>query len=487
MAKKKDKQKNFDKNMLTVAMDSVNIAYNHFETHSYDELLAQTGKSRQELLNIVLADDEVISCREDIASSILAKKWRIWGKDVDEDFINQLYILVRKLASDFVNLAILARFNGYAVAEYIFKQNDDGRLMLDKVLSKDGELDKYTPKRDGSLTFQSLGEDITLNQDVKFLLLTNNAVPARPMGEMIVIRAYPAVNLRKRGWAYAGQFIARYAQPYVVGKQGGYADTTQFTNVLYGFLNGGAAGISADDDISIHQLQGNGEAFEKLENIANARIQKLLLGRVKNSELSVGSRSAQETDDKVHQSRLVGYLDIMTKAIQHAIDAILVVNQYYGIAVHAPQGIWFEYEEQTKVDKERAERDKLYCETGQVRLTKDYLVNIVGFEEQHIEMVEHSVNQPSMPLSLKLSQSHDEHHHSHHHNHDDEDDEYQPDDKIMQAKLQAIFDDLNNSQNYAEFEQKLAKLQLPDSGLTDDLALQMTKQFVKGLSGVSND
>ncbi|MFB2539135.1 DUF935 family protein [Acinetobacter sp. c3-l95] len=493
MAKKKIKQKEFDKNQLTVAIDSLSSAFNNFDGFSTDELLAQTGKSRQELLNAVMADDEVLSCREDIMSSILAKKWRIWGKDVDEDIINQLYILVRKLASDFVGLAVLARFNGYAVAEYVFKQELNGSLSLDKVLSKDGELEQYTPKRDGSLLFKSQNGDVVMNQDVKFLLMTSNAVPARPFGEMMIIRVFPAVNLRKRGWAYAGQFIARYAQPYIVGKQGGFADINAFTNTLYGFANGGAAGINQDDSIDVHQLSGNGDAFEKIESMANARIQKLLLGRVKNSELSVGSRSAQETDDKVHQSRLVGYLDIMAKAIQHAIDAILTVNEYYGMPIHAPQGIWFEYEEQTKVDVERANRDKLYCDTGQVKLTKDYLVNIVGFEEQHIEIVDTPSNaQPNTqqdtaqnaPLSVQLSDDEqdnpsDNHDHVH-------DDEYQPDSKITSEKLDKILAVLDSSQDYTELEKRLAELALPDGGLIDELAKENIKQYVKGLAGVQN-
>lgn len=462
MAKKKLK---LDKKLLTIAMDTIHHTFSHFDND--DELLAQTGKTRQELLSAVMADDEVMSCREDIFSALLAKPWRIWGKDVDENIINELYKWLRRYILEFAELAILARFNGYAVAEYTY--HEDSLILINNVLSKDGELDDYTPKRDGTLYYKS----DECNQDVKYLLLRSKAVPARPLGEMLVIRAYPTVLLRKRGWAYASQFIARYAQPYVVGKQSNQSDINQFTNILYGLLNGGAAGINQDDTISIHQLSGNGEAFERLEQLANARIQKLLLGRVKNSEMSVGSRSAQETDDKVRENRMRSYLDLMAQAIQHAINAMLTVNDYYGTPIHAPQGIWFEYEEQTKVDKDRAERDKLYCDTGQVRLTKDYLVNIVGYEEQHIEMVE--TVQPSMPLSLQLSHNvqHDEHSH----------DDYQPDDKIMQAKLQAIMNDLENSQSYAEFEKKLAKLNLPDSGLTEDLALQMTKQFVKGLAG----
>lgn len=473
MAKKKEKQK-FDKKLLSIAMDTLHHTFSHFDNGNYDELLAQTGKTRQELLGAVMADDEVISCREDIFSALLAKPWRIWGKDVDENIINELYKWLRLFIHEFAELAILARFNGYAVAEYTY--DEDGLILINNVLSKDGELDDYTPKRDGKLYYKL--DDNECNQEVKYLLLRSKAVPARPAGEMLVIRAYPAVLLRKRGWAYASQFIARYAQPYVVGQQGGYADINQFTNTLYGLLNGGAAGINQDDNISIHQLSGNGEAFERLEQLANARIQKLLLGRVKNSEMSVGSRSAQETDDKVREHRMRSYLDLMAQAIQHAINAMLTVNEYYGTPIHAPQGIWFEYEEQTKVDIDRAERDKLYCDTGQMKLTKEYLVNIVGYEDQHIEIVETPTVQPSIPLSLQLSQQHDDHNH---------DDDYEPKPNISKTKVDAILSILNDCDNYAEFEKRLENLSLPDGGMVKDLGDKMTEQFVKGLAGASND
>ncbi len=476
MNENQKKSNKIDKKLLNISIDSLNDMMSDIDNSSDAELIAQTGKSRQELYNAVLADDEVIACREDIVSTLTAKTWRIWGKDVDENIINALYKWVRKYLKEFAELAVLARFNGYAVAEYVYHDsvNEQGLYFIKSVLSKDGELDKYSPKRDGRLVYSASGADEVLNQDVKFFMLRSNAVPARPSGEMLVIRAYPAVLLRKRGWAYFGQFIARYAQPYVVGKQSSNYNINDFTNTLYTFLNGGAVGMTQDDNISIHQLSGNGEAFERLEQLANARIQKLLLGRVKNSEMSVGSRSAQETDDKVRENRMECYLALMAQSIQHAIEAMLMVNQYYGTPIHAPQGIWFEYVEQTKVDKDRAERDKLYCDTGQVKLTKDYLVNIVGFEKHHIEMVETSAVQPSMPLSLQLSQSHDH------------GDDYQPNVKIGQTKLDAILNVLNSCESYADFEQKLADLKLPDGGLVQDLSAEMLKQYINGLAGVQN-
>ncbi|MGP4848685.1 phage portal protein family protein, partial [Marinobacter sp. 1Y8] len=262
-------------------------------------------------------------------------------------------------------------------------------------------------------------DNIEINQTIKYLVLTSKAVPARPAGELMIVRAYPAVALRRREWAYAGQFIARYSQPYVVGMQGsdsGFGTTLgDFTSKIFSFINGGAAGIGKDDKIEMHQLSGDGSAFELFERLANRRIQKLLLGRVKTSELTAGSRSAQETDDEARQDRVMSYLGLMTRGIQHAIDAIIAVNQAWGVPINAPQGIWFEYPVVKKFNKDEAEIDAKYVSTGQVRLTKQRLLN-VGYEESEFEIIDSTAPAPTpvpstqqildqLSLQYKLSQN----------------------------------------------------------------------------------
>lgn len=404
--------KNLSKTVLTTAMDAaLNGAGSALDTISHssvDEMISQTGKTRQEIINLCLADDEVDACREDIESAIIAKAWRIYD-DVSGDgeryndptsgvppaVINRFYKAIRPLIKDFASLAVLAKFNGYAIAEYVYKQEMDGFWVIDKVLSKDGQLDSYQLKKDGSVLFNQNGKELTANTDIKLLVLTSRAVPARPTGEMLLLKAYPMVALRRRGLAYAGQFIARYAQPYVVGRQGNMGgvglNMADFTQRLFGFINGGATGIGADDEINIHQLQGNGDAFEIIERLCNRRIQKLLLGRVKVSEMTSGSRAASETDDKARMDRIRAYLDLMTHAIQHAIDAMLSVNNAYGNPIDAPEGLWFEYIEEMSVDVGRAERDKIYADTGQIAFTKDYMIDMVGLEAHHFRVLDDSV------------------------------------------------------------------------------------------------
>ncbi|MDO4434867.1 MAG: hypothetical protein Q4B71_00430 [Cardiobacteriaceae bacterium] len=351
---------------------------------SLDDLIAETGKSALEILSFCLSDDEVESCREDLFAAMMARPFRIWGEGVDEVTINRLYRIMQSALPVFIDLAIVSKLYGYAVAEYVYRQDADGFLSLKQVHSKDGLLDRYQPKADG-LWYQGDNGEELLDQQLKFLLLTHKATPSRPKGEISIIRLYPAVQLRKRVMAYAGQFVRRYAQPYVVGKQAGFAPLTDFVKQLFGFSNGGAAAIGKDDEITLHQLQGDGEAFAKLERIANARIQKLLLGRVKTSDLQNASRAAQTVEEATRNERIGGYLLMLSNAMQHAIDAMLRVNQLYGKPIHAPQGVWFEFQTPAAVDIARAERDAIYLQNG-VTLTREYYQNMVGLEESHFEI-----------------------------------------------------------------------------------------------------
>jgi hypothetical protein len=480
----KTKKQKVDQKTLLIAVDS---ALEGADAVSADQLLTETGKSRQELLDAVMADDEVLSCRADIEGAINAAAWRIWGDDVDEDLINRLYRMFRRLYNDIASVAVLAMFNGYCVGEYVYKKEPDGFLSIDRLLSKDGELDNYTPMRDGSVMLKTEDESVAINQDIKYLVLTSKAVPARPAGEMMIVRAYPAVALRKREWAYAGQFIARYSQPYVVGKQGsdsGFGTTLgEFTSKLFSFIGGGAAGIGKDDSIELHQLTGNGEAFELFERLANRRIQKLLLGRVKTSELTSGSRSAQEADDVARQDRVMSYLGLMTKGIQHAIDAIITVNQAWGLPITAPQGIWFEYPKVKAFNIEEADRDIKYTSTGQIRLTKQRLLN-VGYEESEFEMVESAVPAPIAQLSqqvkalqLQLSNGLPDNI-----TEPTTDDDIDHDRAIMQPKVEALLSVLDGCESYSEFERRLSEMTLPDGGLIDDLMSQCVGSYIEGLA-----
>ena len=419
-----------------------------------DKMLSRLGISRQQALEAVLADDEIESCREDLRAAMLSQNWRIYGDGLNEDDHDRLWRTVRHWLPVLAEVVLIAKLNGYGVAHYEYSDKDEnGFVDIKKIHNRQGSLDKFKPKTNGELHW----DDKPLNTQVQFLFLVNRPIDTQPAGEMSAARLYPAVCIRKQGFVYAAQFITRYAQPYLIAKNESNSDDEHrsFVQRLFGLINGGAMSVSREDEIQMLQNNADGSAFKRLENLANARIQKMLLGKVKTSDLESGSRAAQETEDKIRGERIDGYLQMLTQAVQHLLDAIYVVNMAWGKDLSAKNGVWFEFKQEEQIDIQRAQRDKIYIESGIFLPTIDYVRDVLGFDEQHFVMIEPTENHDKTNAkltSLKLSGSLNA--------------DKLPttiEQSIMQPKMDAILSALNECQSYAEFEQKLSKLDLSKS------------------------
>ena len=260
-----------------------------------DTLLARLGVGRQHAFDAVYADDEVAACAEDLRAAMLAKPWRLYGDGLSEEDKDRLWKMLRQHMAALAESVIDARLNGYSVARYVYAQGDDD-IRIANVSSKRGELERFVPYRDGSLMYRGTAGEEVCDTNVMYLFLTHRATSTNPAGEMAAARLYAPVALRSKGFVFAAQFITRYAQPYMVAKINAGTDEEHrgFMRRFIDFLGGGAVSIEREDDVKMLQNTADGQAFKRLENLANARIQKTLLGKVKTSDLETGSRAAQE-------------------------------------------------------------------------------------------------------------------------------------------------------------------------------------------------
>ena len=434
---------------------------------SADQLLTRLGVSRQQAFETISSDDEVESCREDLRTAMLSKTFRLWGEDANDDEINRLWRIMRKHLPVLVEAVLTAKLNGYAVIRYVYEQEEDGFLSVGKVSDKSTELDKYTPKADGSLTYYSDNGEVTVDTNVVYLLLTNRATSTNPAGEMAGARLYPAVAIRKQGFIYAAQFIKRYAQPYMVGYIEG--ETESFSSKLFSFIAGGAIAVNREDRIEMLQNNADGQAFQRLEQVANRRIQKALLGKVKTSDLENGSRAAQETEEETKGDRIDGYLYMLGLAAQHMVDALLMVNEAYGKTIHAPKGLWFEFNKKTEIDIKRADRDTKYAKDANLRFTEDYYIDVLGFEPNHFVLAEEATAPTSGNASLSARLS----------------DKYKqgnPLNAFSQPKIDAIASALDECESFADFEAKLSGMDLSegDNALIQRVLGDAVHEFIKG-------
>lgn len=348
---------------------------------------------------------------------------------------------------------------------------EDGFITLDAVRDRRDELEKYTPQRDGSLIYRGNGGEETVDTNVLHLFLANKPTAKNPAGEMTVARLYPAVALRKQGIQYAYQFIKRYGQPYLVGKYANALDDNVRT--VYGLMDGGAATLSSEDSIEMLTNPATGSAFGEIEKLANARIQKLLLGKVKTSELNSGSRSAQQTEENARQDRIEAYLTLLSLAVQHAVDALIMVNGQWGMPVKHKGGLWFEFNEEIKVDKARAERDKIYADMGYIRFTDDYYEKVLGFEPEHYKLADTPQRPSENRLALRLSDTHS----------DSLSATEAADRAIMQPKVSAILAALAEADSYEAFQTALNGMDLAEGDLllVDRLVGESVRAFAGGM------
>ena len=425
-----------------------------------DTLLARLGVGRQHAFDAVYADDEVAACTEDLRAAMLAKPWRLYGDGLSEDDKDRLWKMLRQHMAALAESVIDARLNGYSVARYVYAQRDDG-IRIANVSSKRGELERFVPYRDGSLMYRGTAGEEVCDTNVMYLFLTHRATSTNPAGEMAAARLYAPVALRSKGFVFAAQFITRYAQPYMVAKINAGTDEEHrgFMRRFIDFLGGGAVSIEREDDVKMLQNTADGQAFKRLENLANARIQKTLLGKVKTSDLETGSRAAQETEENNRAERIASYLVMLSRAAQHFVDAAVMVNNAYGRPIHAPKGVWFEFDDEVRIDKTRAERDKMYLDAGQLVLTEEYYRDVLGFEESHFKLREPPAvpQQTDTKMSLRLSDGLARH---------------APDtaeQAIARPKMEAVLGLLESCKDYAEFEAKLSKLDLSQG---DNLLIQ---------------
>lgn len=447
-------------------------ALNAFSSGGTDELLNLLGLSRQQVYSAVMSDDEVDSCREDIVSALLSSNWRLFGAETDDAQMDKLYQSVRRNLPAIAEQVVVAKLCGYTVARLIYSQDEDGFVSLKQVISRHDELDKYTPKF-GKLIYNGQNGEEETDTTYTHLFLSNKATSKNPAGEMAIVRIYPAVMLRKEGWRYAYQFAQRYAQPLLVAKTD--SDKAEAAQKAHAVKRGGAAAIGTEEDIKLLQNTADGAFFRQLEQMANARIQKSILGRVKTSELMNGSRSAQQVESESEKNRIGAYLLLLAEAVNHILTALVDLNRHFHQEIKVKGMIWFEYETEIKPDTNRAERDKKYLESGNLELTDKYYTDILGFEPEHFKLKQNQDNaKADTSLSLQLSGNQNTFRQP--------ESQLSADQKILQPKIHAILSAAASVDSYEEFNTLLNDLDLSegDQVLIDKLVWQNSQEWVKG-------
>lgn len=448
------------------------------QEQAYDTLLSGRGLSREELYKTLMIDPEFYSCAEEIRGRLIGRSWKIWGENLNEESVNFLHTQIEAFIPQLADMALTARFLGYSVSEYIFEQLEDKSIRIKEYILRFNELSKFNIIKN-ELVYTASGE-LILDTKLKFLLLKSRADSQNQKGDPLAIRAYDAVQLKKRGLPYIWQFVRRYAQPYTILKTDSN-EKQETTESLSQFAHGGVASIGIEEDLSIHSLNHNGDGFLNIKKDCNAEIQKIVLGRVKTAELSHGAYSAQEIENESAHSRIDDYLNLMQQAGQHLLNAIVELNNQFGRQFNHKNPIYFEFEKVKTLNKERAERDAILVEKLGIELTEQYFLDNYGLEKKHFKINPNKKSAPKEKLSLlieKLSAPQNvENKKEQKNNH-----------KIpLSENMEAILSVLSQAEDFNQFSALLEETELPIEEIENLFYEGLNENYQLGLNEVEDE
>lgn len=341
-----------------------------------DDTLKGAGLTRVDLRRLE-KDDEVTQCIGKRIGAVVGTPWRL---EPNETRISKfLFSELEPHIEYIIRGAMESIFYGYSVQEVVFRKGS--RIGIDRIERRPFEWFFFGP--DGTLRFRpndgSAGVDGIVCDPRKYILARHEASTRNPYGEAILSRLWWPVYYRSQLWRFRMQYLERFGMPITVGKTSG--DKIGFANTLSQLASNSSVAVDIQDDVAFVEAASNGDQFSKTEAELCARIQKLILGQTLTSQVGErGSYAAANVHYEVLQDQRNADIRMVSRVVQGLIDTLASLN---GMA--APQ---FVMADDTGLEKERAERDKILVDSGMVKFTKGYLMDRYDFVEGDIVVPE---------------------------------------------------------------------------------------------------
>lgn len=345
-----------------------------------DEVLRRTGRTRSDLRQL-LRHAEVSQALETRREAVLATPWRLEdAKGTQAAFVEEE---LGRVVEQLVACAWEAVPYGYSVAEVVFARRG-ARIGIDRVHAPAFEW--FRPIPDGSVKFfpqDGSGGMQGLDCDpAKFLLTTRNGNYRNPYGEALLSVLYWPVTWSLQGWQLWLDFLETFGAPIVVGRTASYA---QFVDAMATQGVKRAVGWQpVGDNESMETITAStpGE-FERLEKALEGTIQRVVLGQTLTSDVGkTGSFAAAKVHNEVREDKRRADVRMVMRTVQGLIDTLWTLN---GFAGEAPE---FVMQDDTGLEKDRADRDAVLAEKLGVRFTPEYLVERYDLEEEDFTIVD---------------------------------------------------------------------------------------------------
>ncbi|HDR1165642.1 TPA: DUF935 family protein [Pasteurella multocida] len=363
-----------------------------------DGVLRGRGKGDLSLYESVLSDEEVKRTFTQRQDALIAKEWSVEPASDEKQDI-QAADFIRNWVNDIgfdriTKLMHYGIFYGYAVAELIYRVNDEGKYIAD-IKVRNRRRFRFTPKGElRLLTRENQTSGIECPAPYFWSFCTGADHDDEPYGIGLAHWLYWLSYFKRNSVKFWLIFLDKFGMPTAVGRYGKNADETARNKLLAAIESiQSDSGIIVPTDMPIELLSAGrtgSASYKELYDTMNEGIQRVVLGQTSSSGGTPGRLGNDELQEKVLESIIKADADVICESFNRGPVTWLTQMNF---ANARPPRVFRVFEEAEDLN-EKAKRDKTIFETTGYRPTLAQIETSYGGEWENVN-AEPSSNVPN--------------------------------------------------------------------------------------------
>lgn len=261
---------------------------------------------------------------------------------------------------------------GYYPAEVLWRQRQDGRIVIAKIRAKHPRRFVFTLERELRLLTKNAPKDGEAVPPGKFVVLSFGDSD-NPYGKGMGQRIWWSVWFKKHGIKFWLIFLDKFSMPTPIGKYPSGALKEQKDTLLEAIQAiRTETGVTIPENMAIELLEAARSgtvSYQDMCDYMDRQISKAVLGQTLTTEVSGGSYAASQTHNEVRQEIKEADANMVAEVVNETLVRWLVDFNYAGVSLY-PTLRYRTKKEQ--VLKELAERDKILVAEVGVQVDADY-------------------------------------------------------------------------------------------------------------------
>lgn len=350
-----------------------------------DTVQRKTGKSI-EAYRELLYDSHLWSCVQSRKSGVLSLDYRISQSSASNYVTKEIESIFSELdIYQIISDVLEAPLYGWQPIEIVWDFYGASRKILKPVKIAAKPQEWFHFNSDGELMLRQENFNQTIKApDYKFICPRNSAGYMNPYGHSLLAKCYWNVIFKNTGLKNWVNFCEKYGMPILIGQYTRGCTSEEAERLAYSLASMSEDSVivtPSDININLHEASRSSsvELYLELIKYCNSEISKAILSQTLTTELDGGSYAASKTHNQVRMEVVKSDIKLVENSINKIIQYIVDLN--YGGEYPKFSMIL------TDTDNSgRLERDTELIKTGKIKLTKKYLMNAYGFNEDEIEL-----------------------------------------------------------------------------------------------------